>query len=254
MRRIILTSLLALVLQATAYGGVSIISDLDDTIKITNSGNFLEAFFYGTSKRRVYHGFPQFLALSREYVTDVSVVTASPKILKYNIKRLIRRHDLQIDNLVLNRNINRPSKFDFKVNAIKKIIDSSANDFILIGDDVGEDPEIYDEIMKLYPQRILASYIHVIRNRKIPESNIRYWTTFELAVREYQKNRFSTASAKSIINLFEGKDSFEGVFPDFAHCPKKKKPFKWLLETEFSAESERLMKRMKRYCRLDWDD
>ena len=48
----------------------------------------------------------------------------------------------------------------YKVAAIRRILDTYPTlPFILIGDTGQEDPEIYHEIVTLYPQRILAVYI-----------------------------------------------------------------------------------------------
>lgn len=254
MKKFTAVSLIAFLINANLFAGTSIISDLDDTIKITNSGNLIKAFFYGAAKRKVYLGMPEFLESSRDYVSEVSVVTASPRMLKYNVRRLIRRHDLQIENVVLNRNINRPTKFNFKLNAIKNILDNSSDDFILMGDDVGEDPEIYDEVMKLYPDRILANYIHVIRNRELPASAIKYWTTFELSVREYESGRLSEESVYKMADVFQHEKNYKWVFPEFAHCPKEKAPFEWLFKTRFEDVSRMLVNRMKHYCRFEWDD
>lgn len=52
----------------------------------------------------------------------------------------------------------------FKLDAICKIIECFPDmRFILIGDSGEEDPEIYSEIIYMYPRRILVAYIRIVR-------------------------------------------------------------------------------------------
>lgn len=224
-------------------------SDLDDTIKVTNSDDFLESFGYGLARRKVYLGIPEFLSGARTYVERLNLVSASPRVIKWNVKRLLRKNDITVDNIVLNGNIRRPGHFEFKIGAIKKIMESTTDAFILLGDDVGDDPEIYDELMRLYPGRILASYIHVVNQRPVPESVQLYYTSYELAVKEHIAGRLPREAITKIAEIFMNEKDLESVFPDFAVCPKFKTSYAWLNETQFSEEAEPIVEKLVQYCR-----
>lgn len=247
-------SLLLAGLSLNLWAGVSIISDLDDTIKVTNSGNLAESAGYGAARRKVYTGMAEFLNESEaQFSNKLTIITASPRMLRYNVERLLEKHQIKAD-VILNANIKRPSKFDFKVNAIKSVMDKTSDSFILMGDDVGEDPEVYDEIMKLYPGRILASYIHIIKNRQMPESAIKYYTTYELALRENLAGRLSASAVKKVYQVTMNEKDLEGVFPEFAHCPTEATPYEWQFSTPFENESRLLSKKLTDYCKHEWDD
>jgi phosphatidate phosphatase APP1 len=62
---------------------------------------------------------------------------------------------------------------NYKMGVISKILDSFPYlQFILIGDSGEEDPEIYADVIQLYPQRILAAYIRSVKHDPKRESEI----------------------------------------------------------------------------------
>jgi phosphatidate phosphatase APP1 len=251
MKSLLLTALLTL--SFNTFAGIAIVSDLDDTIKVTHSDHFWDSFGYGVGRNKVYVGMPEFLAESRSYVSQLNLVTASPRILKGKVKRLIKKHEIKVENIVLNGNFKRMGHVEFKVNAIKKIMDNSTDQFIFLGDDVGNDPEIYDELMKLYPDRVLASYIHVVNDRPVPATMKLYLVSYELAVMENQAERLSKKAVTSVAKALMVAKDYEAVFPEFALCPKDYVRYEWLEDTEFYSEAAPILKRMVRYCKYDWE-
>lgn len=251
MKKLILISLLV---SFNSLAGIQIISDLDDTIKITNSGNLWESIGYGSSRRKVYAGMPEFLAASRSYVNALNVISSSPRILKYQVNNLLEKHKIQVENIVLNRNFNRPGHTEYKTNAIKNMLESNQDSFILMGDDVGEDPEIYDAIIKLYPNRILASYIHIVKNRSVPATAIKYFTTLDLAIREHQAGRLAEQQVSDVINSIFNARELESVFPEFSFCPTELADDALLTEASYAADASLLNNKLTEYCLNEWDD
>lgn len=251
MKNIILSALLGL--SFNSFAGIQIVSDLDDTIKVTNSDNLLDSFGYGAARRKVYIGMPEFLAGARSYVNALSLVTASPRVLEKNVKRLLKKHHIEAENIILNGNIKRPGHIEFKTNAIRKIMAETDDQFIFLGDDVGDDPEIFDMLMKEFPGRVLASYIHNVKDREVPESVILYYTTYELAVKEAIAGRLSKDSVTSVANAFLQQDDLESAFPEFSFCPKKKSYYSWLSSTEFAEESKNVVNHLTTYCSTKWE-
>jgi hypothetical protein len=238
--------ILSLFYSFVSFGQVSIITDFDDTVKVT--GDFPQAIISGLFTRKVYLGIPEFLQATQNYINEMHIVTASPKIVKFNVKRLLKKHDIRPKTLTLNRNIKRPPKFDYKVAAIEHILSQTSDDIILIGDDVGEDPEIYDEMMNRYPERILASYIHVVKNRSLPLSVKPYWTTFELGAYESLSDRLPSEVTKNLGEKVLAAAKLKTIFPKFAHCPTNDSVWQWLNTTEFAEISHLVSDRLISYC------
>lgn len=246
MKNFILSALI--IFSTHAFGGISIVSDLDDTIKVTHSDDLSDSILNAVARRKVFVGMPEFLIESRSYVGRLNIVTSSPRIVRLNVKSLLKKHKIKFDKLVLNKNFKRPGHIEFKLAAIKKILDASTDHFILLGDDVGNDPEIYDQIMNLYPERFLASYIHIVNNRPVPESVKTYYTSYELAVQEHLAGRLSIESVSKIAKSYDQVKDFKGGFPDFAFCPAGKEYYAWLSDTVFSEEASPLIDRVTQYC------
>ncbi|WPU64938.1 phosphatase domain-containing protein [Peredibacter starrii] len=249
MKKILVLSAL---LSFNAFAGIQIISDLDDTIKITNSGDLVESVGYATARKEVYAGIPEFLAGTRSYVNGLTVVSSSPEILKGKVVSLMEKHQIQHNDVILNSNFNRPDHMEYKTGAIKKVIDSTTDQFILMGDDVGDDPEIYDNIIKEYPDRILASYIHIVKNRAVPASAVKYFTTYELALKEYNAGRLEEKVVRDVaLKVLSDDDDFESVFPEFAYCPTQISEFGPLNDPKFNEENILVVGALIWGCRYD---
>ncbi len=154
-----------------------IISDIDDTVVKTDATNLLRmarTVFLGNARTRL--PFPGVAALYRAlhtgvpgpFVNPLFFVSSSP----WNI------YDMLIDFFEL-KGIPKaplflrdwgisPDELPFghrahKLESIRAVIDFYPSlRFLLIGDSGQEDPEIYSEIVRLYPQRILAVYIRSV--------------------------------------------------------------------------------------------
>ncbi|HXH31207.1 MAG TPA: phosphatase domain-containing protein [Bacteriovoracaceae bacterium] len=241
-------SLLVLISLSSVEASISIVSDLDDTIKITNSGQQVDrtinAFFTG----QVFTGIPEFYQGTRAYAGAVHVVSASPTVLRSKILTTLHKKNIKIDSLTLKSLVSRETKLVYKVKAITKIMEASSDDFILIGDDVGQDPEVYDALLQLYPNRILGSYIHVINGRKIPESSVPYYSTFDLLLREYAAGRMAKEAVEKGVELLKKESKMELIFPFFAQCPKTPAVWLWQVPTVFVTDALALTAKFNLHC------
>ncbi len=232
----------------SAYGSITIVSDLDDTIKITNSGREVDSTYNALFTENVFTAIPEFLDSARAYTDELHVVSASPTVIRAKILSTLAKKKIKIDSLTLRNFLRGESKLIYKVRAIKAIMDQSGDDFIFLGDDVGQDPEVYDELMKLYPNRVLASYIHVVNGRKLPESVIPYFTTFDLYLREYMAGRMTKAAVEKGVSVFKAETNPKLIIPDFAQCPKTPAVWYWQAPTIFVSDAMALAAKINRYC------
>jgi hypothetical protein len=241
--------ILFLTLSFHVQASISIVSDLDDTIKITNSGEEIDGAINALFTSKVFTGMVDFFSAADYYANDLHVLSASPQVLRPKITNLLNKKKINFKSLILKNSLQGESKFDYKVKAIKNILAQSSDDLILIGDDVGQDPEAYGEIQRLYPDRILAIYIHVIKNRSIA-AGIKYWTSFDLFLFEYLAGRMSQGWVEHSAQQTFEESQFELIIPDFAHCPKQLEPWEWQQTTDFAQMAGFITNKIVKSCQV----
>lgn len=238
--------ILLITVSLNAFGAISILSDLDDTIKITQSSGD-PGDLVGV---KVFTGIPGFLAATKDYSNELHVLSASPAIMRGHINNVFKKYKIDVKSLTLRDDIFE-DKFQYKVREIKKLLDRTTDDFILIGDDLGEDPEVYAEIAFLYPHRILASYIHVINDRFISHLKLtRFYTTSELYLREFTAGRMVRSRVLNGLEEVMAETRMDYIFPRRAYCPKTDKLWRWQYQTSFSMEAMVLSDKFIDYCGL----
>ncbi|MES2649882.1 MAG: phosphatase domain-containing protein [Bacteroidota bacterium] len=160
-----------------------IISDLDDTVIETHATSLLAmsrtTFLHNAKTRLPFAGVAEFykaLQIGRNGKRNnpFFYVSSSP----WNLYDLLQEfldfngipagplmlRDLGLDSESVTANSDHQSH---KLKEIKQILDTyPALQFVLIGDTGQEDPAIYQQVVKDYPNRILAIYI---RDVKLPE-------------------------------------------------------------------------------------
>ena len=238
-----------LLISLTSYASISLISDLDDTIKITNSGDTLEGAMNAALKSDVFSGMTEFFMGSKYYANELYVLSASPTILRLKIETTLKKRQIDYHQLILRNPIDQQSKFTYKVQEIKKIMEQTSDDFIFLGDDVGQDPESYAEIKRLYPNRVLAIYIPVIKNREIP-TGTKYWTTLDLFLREYMAGRMSPGWLEKGLQVLSNEKDMEKIMPRFAHCPTNGAVWSWQAASDYALEAQGISKKIASYCQV----
>lgn len=229
-------------LSISSFAGISILSDLDDTIKITQAGQASDIL--GDD---IYLGMNDFFNGAKSYSDSLHILSASPGILRSHIAKTLKNSNIEYDSLILRKNV-FGDKFTYKVRIIENLMDSNKDDFILIGDDLGKDPEVYVEIEKRYPGRILATYIHVVNGREIPQNVTPYWTSFDLVLREFIAGRMNADLVEPLANKFMKEESLEFVFPKKAECPDSSQTWNWQIQTVFQQEANDLIRKFVSFC------
>lgn len=162
--------------------GVSVISDIDDTIKISNvldkkklmRNTFLHEFEPVPAMNTLYHNW-QGQGASFHYVS-ASPWQLYPALNEFLQQRgfpqgsfhmkLFRIKDESYHNLFV-------SPMDYKVPLISELLlQHSRRQFILIGDSGEKDPEVYQKILQRFPGQIKHVFIRNVSNE--PKSAARY--------------------------------------------------------------------------------
>ncbi len=241
MKNLLLVVLFAFTLSAQA--AVSIISDLDDTIKITSASGDPRDYVGD----KVYTGMPDFFKAAKAYSNSLYILSASPTFMAPLIKKALKKHGVEYKGLILRANI-REEKFAYKVKKMKEILDSNSDDFILVGDDLGQDPEAYAEIKRLYPSRILGTYIHAVNGRAISSDAVLYWTSFDLFLREHVAGRMDGQDIELVAEKLTNAKDMRLIFPNKAQCPKTPMVYAWQLQTPFQQEALDLGYKFVKFC------
>ncbi|MGE3609952.1 MAG: phosphatase domain-containing protein [Bacteriovoracaceae bacterium] len=252
MKKIILT--LFVIVSFNSFAGITIVSDLDDTIKITNSGKEVDATINAFFTKYVFVLIPEFFKAASDYSNELHVVSASPFILKNKVDETFKKHQINVDSLVLRNPFDGQSKLEFKVGVIKAMMEKTSDDFIFLGDDVGQDPEVYAELNRHFPSRVLATYIHVIKGRKLPEKSTPYWTSYDLYLREYIAGRMPRSQVEAAAEKMLTDLDMKLVIPGFANCPKTPAVWLWQLPTIFFNSSRAIISKLNKYCVSDHSD
>jgi hypothetical protein len=203
-----------------ADAAIRVVSDIDDTAKITNIESQIaskwNALFYSkafTGMKELYSVF----SVSREY--EFHYLTAAPKALRSRVSRFLTVNAFPEGEIHL-RPIGFESVKEYKVRVLQEIMERHPQDsFILIGDDTQVDAAAYDEVYRMDSSRILAIYIRKVRNVPLPPSVYPFTTAFDVALYEGSMKRMEPWEAAPVAFSILAEKRDERVLPDFAHCP-----------------------------------
>lgn len=240
---------LILFFHSLVFAKISIISDLDETIKRTHSKHPV-GIYNGLFTQNVYADIPLVIneLLKSEEVNDLHILSASPKAFSLNIKKLLKKYSLKYKTLTLRNMVREPSKFDYKYSVISKILKSSKDSFLLIGDNLGNDPEIYAQIAKDFPGRIEKIFIHKVVNKDIAQEVEVYFTSFELAVFNKLDGLLSNHFTEKIGSKLLASGELKEYFPKQVFCPSRMSEFNTLLSKERSKLTEAITQKITSFC------
>lgn len=242
------TLLFALLFSFNSHAAITVISDLDDTIKITDAGDHANAVLNGLFSEKVFTGMPEFLRGTRSFADSLHVVSAGPKLIKKRVLSLLKKHKIQHEGVYLRAIPGKEGKLEFKVRTILEIMEKNPGEVLLLGDDVDLDPEVYTEIVKLHPERVLGVYIHMVKDRPIPETFTRYWTSLDLALKEHMAGRLGSDSVIEIISSMNNEGKLSRIIPKFAHCPTSAVVWEWQQATVFMKEAMEVTSKLNEFC------
>ncbi|MBT7670052.1 MAG: DUF2183 domain-containing protein, partial [Bdellovibrionales bacterium] len=158
-------SLTGLTQEQSGYQDFILLSDLDDTLKITNHSGGVSRLYRALWSTKVFAGMERLYQQISDDSSDFYIVSASPKLIRSRVKRLLRKRGLNHAKVVLKK-IRDGKTYNYKVGAIKHILSQTTGRLILVGDDTSHDPEVYDYIMQNYPDRVETIYIRTIVGRE----------------------------------------------------------------------------------------
>mmetsp|Transcript_35535 Transcript_35535/g.77899 ORF Transcript_35535/g.77899 Transcript_35535/m.77899 type:complete len:413 (+) Transcript_35535:41-1279(+) len=172
--------------------GLSVISDVDDTIKLSNVLNkkellrntFLKEFEAVPGMSELYQTWSEQLGATFHFVSS------SPWQLYRELSNFMEREQFPMGSFHLKQIRAKPSAiqkmlsdpFETKVRTIGNILDAyPGRTFVLVGDTGEKDPEVYGEICRRYPYQVWRVYL---RDAGEESSSRRFDLAFEKVPRD----------------------------------------------------------------------
>jgi phosphatidate phosphatase APP1 len=243
-----------------------IVTDVDDTVKLTDNAHVIDSTIRAAFSRKSFAGIS---TLFRELHSqgDASgffehstlyFVSGGPRVLHKAVVQMISENNFPSPWVLSLRNLSQSIPV-YKVQKISQIVDElpSEDQVILFGDDGEKDPETYAELLKKYPDRIDSVYIHRIQGRKLPAGEVGYDTPMDVAIFEMEKGKLKADQAIRVGKavLAESAKDDERLVIQYNYCPtsfdrkiQKDHSVATPDETEAYSLLSRIQDRMKKIC------
>lgn len=229
---------------------LSVISDLDDTLKITNVSNFAEATRNALFSKKAFYYTSEILNYIQGYTNHLYIVSSSPRFLRSRVEQFIKFHQFQVQELRLRNLIRDSNSKHYKLRSIESVFRANPTEkFILIGDDTENDPSIYAEIQQLFPEQVEEIYIRRVKFRPVPVNVKGFFTFFELALYEFQADRISLNEILEMAKDHILAREYKLMFPKFSFCPKLTKLFARSDNLSLRIVYHQLKRKIVNYCK-----
>ena len=226
-----------------------LVSDVDDTVKITNVLDRDERAKNAAFSKLAFVGMPELYRyiLGQNYPAGrLMFLSGSPFILSHKVDELLKAH-FPTYKLTLRDVTELPSSaLDYKKKHMQEMYGVSEDNFLLVGDDTESDPEVYEAFSAPRRNQVLAIYIHRITEKELPLGSIAFVTAYDIAMREFVAGRLSEKQAADVGNaVFNSKDVT--FLPGFQQCPKEYEQIAGLTETLVQLKKQ-IEERMTTLC------
>ena len=145
-----------------------ILSDIDDTILETGVqrvGRMVLQTLIGSALTRT--PLPGAAALYRDLSRDVNpvfYVSSSPWNLHAFLQQFLRHRDFPLGPVLLRDLLGGPAGREPKATRIREVLQTHPHlRFVLVGDSGEEDPQVYADMVREHPGRVIAVYIREVR-------------------------------------------------------------------------------------------
>lgn len=207
--------------QPTLSGGPSpflVVSDFDDTLKISNTTNRLQTVFRGLFAKQAYAGMAE---LYQEWTHGKPFVllSSSPNAIRGKIERFLDRHEYPPREIWLRDWIRQKDIRLYKTGALNALASRPEPGLIFVGDDAEYDPEVFAGFRDRNPGRVLAIYIRRMRGRPLPEGVVPFHSAFEIALSELAADRLRLPQAARIGKAIIDYGDSDHIIPYFASLP-----------------------------------
>lgn len=195
-----------------------LVSDFDDTLKISHTTNRLKTVIRGLFAKQSYAGMSELFqewSNNRPFV----LISSSPLWIRDKIGRFLDRHGFPRREIVLRDWLRQKDVLAYKISALSLLENRDSQAFIFIGDDSEFDPEVFQRFRENHPERTLAIYIRRMRGRPLPSGVIPFHSAFEIALSELTAGRMKIPQAARIGKAVLDQRNPDLIIPYFAALP-----------------------------------
>jgi len=195
-----------------------LVSDFDDTLKISHTTNRLRTVFRGLFAKQAYAGMSE---LFQEWSAGhpFILLSSSPKVIEKKIGRFLDRHGYPKREIWLRDWLRQKDIRRYKFESLKKLESRPERAFIFIGDDAEYDPEVFAEFRERNPSRTLAIYIRKMRGRPLPDGVVSFHSALEIALSELEAGRLKVPQVSRIGKAVLDYGDADHIIPYFATSP-----------------------------------
>lgn len=196
----------------------TVVSDLDDTLKISHTTNRLRTVFRGLFMHHAYAGMSE---LYQEWIgsSEFILMSSSPNAIRGLIASFLSRHGFPKHQIWLRDWFKQPNIRKYKTDQMKRLLETVPGPYIFVGDDSEWDPEVFSKFKEQHPTLVLAIYIRRMRGRPLPDGVIGFHTAFELALEEHKAGRLKIPQVARVGKAVLEEKNPNFVIPYFAVCP-----------------------------------
>jgi phosphatidate phosphatase APP1 len=200
---------------------VLLISDLDDTIKISHTQSKLITIYRGLFRSAAFAGMASLYQeiLANHPGSTLAIVSSSPPAIRKKIEYFLRLNEFPGATLTLRDWIREPAVLAYKIKAISALTERSPHPVILVGDDTEHDPEVLAQVEKKFPGKVLARYIRVVKGRELPENTKGFFTAFDIACAELAAGRLKSDQVLRVGESVLKAEKLSGLIPWFSLQP-----------------------------------
>ncbi len=179
---------------AVSSGPLLLISDLDDTIKISHTQSKIITVYRGLFRTSAFTGMAQLYCelLNFNPGSEFCVVSSSPPQIRRKIEFFLTKNKFPEGRIVLRDWIRQSSIVKYKLGTILAIVEQSKAVVLLIGDDTEHDPEVFAHVAKRFPEKVVARYLRMVKGRPLPEGSQGFFTAFDVACAELSAGRLGS--------------------------------------------------------------
>lgn len=199
---------------------ILLISDLDDTVKISNTESMLSTVYRGLFRSSAFAGMADlYQEILRNPDSQFWIVSSSPPAIIKKIDYFIQKNKFPKANIQLRDWIRQSSILKYKLKSIQSLVEASKLPVILVGDDTEHDATVFAHVAKKYPEKIIARYIHVVTGAALPDGSTPYFTAFDLACAELSKGRLSNEQVLRVGEAVLRAEKNSRLIPKFSLKP-----------------------------------
>ncbi len=252
-----ITLALFLLIPQLAFSKVLLVSDMDDTIKVSHVLDVDSAVANARQTKNAFMGMPELYQSMAKIpdATEFHYLSSAPrKLMLYLHHFFLWQNDFPSGKLVLN---NKLIDSQHKINSLRKMIaELNPTKMILIGDNGERDAEVYAQIRKEFPHIGGETYIHIAyslegfeknNGKKLQEGQIPWATSIDLAFDLLKKGYITEADYKRLVESVEARALAEDpyierrqqmMFPAWFDCRDYKVPVLPFISNELQTKIE----------------